>query len=405
VLVVLAPPAFAQYGRPIEEKDKQGLWHVGPLRFTPLLELRNAGLDTNPFLTPAAVGEETEVVLRGGLQACLPVGRRLRLRGDGWLDYTFYSNALQPRALHPGGDARAEIDVGPFTLFGGGGGFHARERYTTDIDVRVERAEDWLNGGVQYRLTRIVGVDVGAERRRYRYLPATTDAEPIRLLLDRDSRSYQGRLRYALTPLTTALVTAELVEDTFRFEEPSRATTRSYRYLAGFDFGRRALVSGRLLAGVRDIPARAAGSVAAYRGPVVESIVRFPFLQQRFRLSALFDRDLYYSAGTSPVEGEALRNTYTYTRWSVTLEVDLPLGFIGQGIAGGERADYRLPVIVDGAETGREDRVESFGGSLLRRLGRNARFGLTARHTRRTSTLPGFDYRRWQYGLQGEFVP
>jgi hypothetical protein len=105
------------------------------------------------------------------------------------------------------------------------------------------------------------------------------------------------------------------------------------------------------------------------------------------------------------VGGAPLRNTYTYAQWSVTLEIDLPLGFVGRGIAGGERADYRLPVVVDGMETRREDRLESFGGSLLHRLGRNALFGLTALHTRRTSSLPGLDYERWQYGFQGEFAP
>jgi hypothetical protein len=405
LIALLATPALAQYGRPISEREKKGLWRAGPFRFTPIVQLRNAGVDTNPFLAPAAETEETEVVLRGGLQVYVPAGRRLRLRGDGWLDYTFFSNALEPRALHPGGNLRAEVDVSRFTVFAGGGHFEARERYTTDIDTRIERTEGWLNGGIQYQITHIFGIDVGAEQRRYRYLPERPGDERVKLLLDRDSLAYQGRLRYAITPLTTLLVSAEAIEDTFRFSEPGRATTKSYRYLAGFEFGQKAVVAGRALVGVRDIPARSAGSATPYRGPAVQASLLVPILQQRLRFGALFNRDVYYSASAVFLEDEATRNTYAYGQWQLTVEFDLPFRFVGRAIAGWQSAEYQLPVVVGDQEITREDRIQAFGGSLLRRLGRHARFGITALHTTRSSTLPGLDYRRWQYGLQGEFSP
>jgi hypothetical protein len=403
LVALLATPAFAQYGRPVTEAEKTGLWRLGPLRLTPLVQLRNAGVDTNPFLVPAAETEETEVVLRSGLQLYVPAGRRLRLRSDGWLDYTFYSNALEPRALHPGGDVRAELDVSRFTVFAGGGRLSARERYTTDIDTRIERTEDWVNGGIQLAVTRILAVDVGAERRRYRYLPTDPADETVKLLLDRDSLAYQARLRYAITPLTTVLASAEVIEDTFRFAEP--ATTRSYRYLAGFEFAQKAVVTGRVLVGLREIPARSAGSVAPSRGPAVQASLRLPVFQRRLRFGALFNRDIYYSAGGALVENEAVRNTYAYGQWQLTVELDLPLGFVGRGVAGWQDADYELPVPVGDMAIAREDRLRAFGGSLLRRLGRHALLGVTALNTTRTSTLPGLDYRRWQYGLQGEFSP
>ncbi len=279
------------------------------------------------------------------------------------------------------------------------------QRYTPDIDSRIERSEDWVSGGVQYQLTRIFGIDFGAEGRRFRYLPATAADEQIKLLLDRDSVSYQGRFRYAITPLTTLLVTAERIEDTFRFSEPSRATTRSYRYMGGFEFGQKAVLSGLLLVGLRDIPARSAGSVAPYTGPAVRGALLVPFLQQRLRLGADFTRDVYYSGSIGFVDDELVRNTYVYGGWQFTLEFDLPLRFIGRVSAGWQNAEYQVPLILDGVETLREDRVRAFGGSLLRRLGRNARLGVTALHTTRGSNVPGFDYSRWQYGLQGEFTP
>jgi hypothetical protein len=405
-LVACAAPALAQYGRPISERDKAGYWRLGPFRLTPLLQLRNAGVDSNPFLTPGAETSETELGLRAGLQAYLPVGRRLRLRGDGWLDYTFYSEALQQGATYPGGDARAELDISRLTFFGGGGHFTDRQRYTTDIDTRVERTEDWWNGGVQLRLTTLIGVDFAAEGRRFRYDPQNDDpgGERIKITLDRDTLSYQGRFRYKVTPLTTALVSAEVIEDTFVYGDPATATTTSYRYLAGFEFGEKAVLTGQFLGGVRDIPATSAGTVKPYTGPAFKVLVRLPFLQ-RFRLDTFYDRDVYYSASVAEVGGELTRNTYVYDRLSFTLELNLPLQFVGRALAGWQKADYLQPVLTADGELDRVDRIRLFGFSLLRRLGRSALFGVTAQHTERTSDVPGGDYSRWQIGLQGEFVP
>ncbi len=404
LLLALAAPALAQYGRPITEREKAGFWRAGPFRLTPLVQLRNAGVDSNPFLTPGAEESETEVVLRAGLKAYVPVGRRLRLRGDGWLDYTFFSTALETRAIDPGGDLRAELDVSRLTFFGGGGHFSARQRYTTDIDTRIQRTEDWANGGFQLRVTKIIGLDFGVEDRRFRYNPEDPGGESIKILLDRDSLSFQGRFRYALTPLTTLLASAEAIEDTFRFAEPSRAVTRSYRYLAGFEFGEKAVITGRFLGGLRDIPAESAGSVAPNRGPAFHVLIQAPFLQ-RFQLSTAYDRDIFYSATAVVLDDQPTRNTYTYDRIQLTLEMDLPLSLVGRLIAGWQSADYRLPYNVGGVPTLRDDRVRELGASLLGRIGRHARLGLTAVHSARESTIPGADYSRWRIGVQGEFVP
>jgi hypothetical protein len=212
-------------------------------------------------------------------------------------------------------------------------------------------------------------------------------------------------LRYAITPLTTMLVSAEVVEDTFRFAEPSRATTRSYLYLGGFEFGQKAVLNGRLLAGVRDIPARSAGGVVPYTGPAVRGSLLVPILQQRVRIGADLTRDVYYSATALRAEDEPLRNTYTYGQWRLTLEFDLPVGFIGRVIAGWQDAEYHVPIVIDDVTMLREDRLRRLGGSLLRRLGRNARFGLTAVHSTRSSNVPGLAYTRWQYGVQAELTP
>jgi hypothetical protein len=85
--------------------------------------------------------------------------------------------------------------------------------------------------------------------------------------------------------------------------------------------------------------------------------------------------------------------------------VDAPLDFVVRLTAGYENANYVRPYPVPGGEIDREDRVYLAGFSLLHRLGETALLGFTAQHTTRESNYPGAGYSRWQYGLQGFFVP
>ena len=75
------------------------------------------------------------------------------------------------------------MDLGPFTLIGGGGALQARQLYSIDIDERILRQERWGNGGAEWRISRRFLVSGGAEYRTYRYDPsagtrAATPAPP-----------------------------------------------------------------------------------------------------------------------------------------------------------------------------------------------------------------------------------
>lgn len=65
----LPRPAQAQFWPPFADKDKKGRFHVGPLALTPRLELRNAGVDTNVFVTPSDPTRDTAIVLRASTDA------------------------------------------------------------------------------------------------------------------------------------------------------------------------------------------------------------------------------------------------------------------------------------------------------------------------------------------------
>jgi len=110
-----ATNATAQYNKTEPPKTR---FRVGPLRFTPKLELRNAGRDTNALLDPTDPLADTSIVVRGTVEGFVPVRRRARLFGEGWLDWSYFRSLSTERSTDPGGEGRAEVDLGPFTLTG-----------------------------------------------------------------------------------------------------------------------------------------------------------------------------------------------------------------------------------------------------------------------------------------------
>jgi hypothetical protein len=398
-----AGTASAQYNRTEPPKTR---FRVGPLRFSPKLELRNAGKDTNALLDPTNPIADTSIVVRGTLEGFVPVGRRVRLFGEGWLDWSYFRSLSTERSTDPGGEGRAEVDLGPFTLVGGGGALQARQLYSIDIDERILRQERWVNGGAEWRLTRRFVVSGGAEQRTFRYDPTVRTGGSLGAAasLNRNTLTGTVALRYKLTSMTTAVATGDLIEDQFQLSYPGLDTTRSYRYMAGLEFGEKAFLTGRFLAGIRDFPAASSGSLPSYRGPALMGELALP-LFNRLRLVGTAQRDVYVSAAAVQTAEERARNTYVLTALQGSVDVDLPLELVGRASVGFTESSYILPTLVSGVPFPRVEHLYSAGGTLMRRFSDAVRVGGTVTYYRRVSTIPGYSYDRWVYGVSAEIVP
>jgi hypothetical protein len=402
--LAVAPPVAAQYRGTAPLKSR---FHLGRLGLAPQLELLYAGRDSNVFLDTTYRQDDTSMVLRGSLDGFYPVGKRVRLFGTGWLDWNYYGTFTTQSSLDPGGEGRAELDLGHFTLMGGGGGFQARQRYTIDIDQRVLREERYGYGGAEWRLTRKLSLSGGAEGRTYRYDSSSRTASgnlQAAASLNRNSLTGRVDLHYRLTSMTTAVASAEVIEDEFQVSAPGLSTTRSFRYLAGVTTARKALISGSLLVGLRDLPARSSGSLPAYRGPTYQGTLAMR-LFNRGRLTGTLLRDVFVSATPALTADDRARNAYVMLSTTVGLDWDLPLKLVGGATLGFTEADYILPTLVSGVRFPRVDHLYSAGGTLMRRFTESIRVGGSVTFYRRVSTLPGNSYERWTYGVSAVFVP
>ncbi len=405
VITAAAPrSAHAQFWPEITEQQKKGRLRLGSLALTPRLELRNAGVDTNVFVTETNPTKDTAVVLRAASDAYLPMGRRVRAAGTVWLDLNYFASESDQRSTDPGGQGRLELDAWRLTFVGGGGGFRTRDLYWSDVDQRVRRTEGWVNGGARLRLSSTVSAEGGLEKRQYRWYPTDDQSPTIREELDRDATDWKGGLRWKVTPLTTIVGSVERIEDRFLYSLPGQETTLSYRYLGGFEFGRKAFLSGLVLAGVRDIPADQAGSVEPYTGPAAQVALTAPLLH-RLRVNLGYSRDVYYSAEGGYASGAPVRNTFTYGRLGGSLDVDTAFDLVVRLTLGRDTAHYLRPFAVGDGSIDRTDHLLARGVSVLRRIGDNALFGFSALYTSRSTNFPNGNYDRWQYGVQGVLNP
>jgi hypothetical protein len=400
-LVASAVPAIAAER---EKKKRPGRFRVGPIYLTPKLQLKNAGVDTNVFNQRTDEIADTSVVLSPTVLAAWPIGRRLRLTGESHVDLNYFRRQSSERSTDFGGEGRAEVDVSRFTFFGAGGGGQSRQRFSIDVDQRVLRHERWASTGVTIAATRRVSATIFGTGHVYEYGSFLVRGVNIKENLDRNDLTGTAQIRYVLSRRTTLVGSADAIED--RFLQQPRAisrVSRSYRYLGGFEFGEKALIRGKLLAGIREFPA--SPSAPSYRGPALATSLTLPLLHYGLG-TILAERDIYFAfTPTTRLGGDRSRNTYVSTRFSGEAAVVLPFALFGRANFGFEEAKYLLPYLVEGAFDRRVDHLWTAGASVLRSFRAGIRIGGTVQWGRRVSSFPAFSYEGLRYGVQAELVP
>lgn len=379
---------------------RPGRFKFGPLFVTPRLQLKNAGVDSNVFNSLTREVPDTSAVLSPSADGVLPLGRRIKLMGSGYLDFNYFRRQRDEQSTDFGGRGSGELKLGAFKFFAGGGGSQARQRFSIDLNDRLLRQEKYADGGVTYSLTHRISLTGSVSSRIYRFENKIVAGQSVKDSFDRRSQSGSAQMRYGLTKQTTFLAVADVIEDRFlaRNADAALQNVRSYRYLGGFEFGERALINGSVLAGVREFPR--SGGAPPYRGPALAVAATVPLFQVG-RLSGTVDREVYYAT----FRAGDLRNTYVSTRFRAEPSFDLPFNFLGRGILGFEETRYLLPYTYQGTLVRRADHFWIAGGSLLRRVGETLRVGGTLTWNRRVSNFAELSYQGLRYGVQAEVVP
>jgi hypothetical protein len=395
------------HGRSTAQERKQpGHYRLGPIHVTPRLQIKDAGVDTNVFQTLERPTRDEVVVFGPRVESVMAL-RRLRVTSLAFVEVNYFHREGEERFIDFYGDARAELDAGPLTFFafGGGGQFH--NRFSIDVDERLKRQEKRSYAGLTCRLGRRGSATVQGGNEVLTFAPSTFRLGGfVKEAMDRNSLVGTAQLRYAVTRKTTLVLSADALEDRF-FSQPldSPRVRQSYRYLAGVELGPRALVSGKLLLGMRQFPGTLAHGSPPYEGPVILADLTIPLRVARLRVQG--DRDVQYAGSLVAVGLLRYRNAFVYDRYRGEASFGLPLGLVGVLSAGFEKARYLLPYPYPDAFH-LQDRVDHrwmAGGGLARQFGDQVRVGAHVQWARRVSSLALFSYEGVRYGLSAEIIP
>lgn len=397
-VLCLAPSLLAQS---TEAPARKGRFRLGPLWLTPKVVLYNAGNDSNVYndeVDPVASGSGS---LRPSLDVLLPVGKSLDLKANGSLGWSWFKDQEGQSSVDRAVSGNAELRVGPLTFDANAGKGWARQRFSIEVDQRLDRTDESFGGGASVKLGRRFSLGGNASKTRYRHEQGVlVSGDAVSASLDRDGQLLQANASLTLTNFTTLVLEAGRQEDTFVSDTTlNDRVAKSNRYAAGFNFVAGGLFTGHIRAGWRDYPA-GQEAVPPSHGTLLDANL----VTKAGRLGQLTlegGRDITYAA--ERVDGQ--RNSYVTSRYGASLDTELSWSLLVRGFLRWERADYVLPYEQDGAALDRKDTVRTEGLGLLRAFGKTFRVGGTIEWSHRESDLNGFGYDRRAYGLTVEYTP
>jgi hypothetical protein len=391
------------------EKPRLGWRRIGPVFVTPKLELRNAGVDTNVYNDDVGSIEDSATILAGSLGLVLPVGRRWQFDSNTRVGFNYFRREESERSTDVLSDLRARFETRRVLALIGGRRLRAKQRFSVDLDERVPREEDEVNGEVRVRLTRRLSLSARGAWEETTF--QTTDvrdpllAAELNSNLDRTARTAALDGRCALSPRTTFVTSYESSRDHFPASADQReGNARAWKWLAGFETNRRAILKGKLLAGIREFPSDDDQAAPARRDFVVQLEAdsrAFPLGQ----VLAELERDVAYAARSATVAGEARRNSFVTTRVVAQLTSELPLDLASRLEWEHQRDAYLLPEAQEGPSQRRRATYTSVSVGIFRRLAARTWLGASIGWRWRDSTQPGRSYRGVRYGLQAEWIP
>jgi opacity protein-like surface antigen len=380
-LTLAADTAQAQ---DVSQPEATGRFRLGPVRFTPAVQLTNFGVDTNVFNEFDDPKQDFTAGLGPAVDFWLRMGRA-RVSGKAGLDYNYFHEYESQRYVGTANTLRVSLPFSRLTPFVEGGYTNTRQRPGYEIDARAKRTLSEGRAGLDLRLGGRTTATLAAGRKQYRF---GADDEflgtGLSEALDNDSDAFELTLARQLTPLTALVVTAEQRRDRFLYS--SLRDSDATKVVTGFDFKPFALISGTIRVGWRQFETLGP-TIPDYAGVIASGQLLYALRATRFDVR--LRRDVEYSF-------HQFEPYYLLT--DVQLEVTQRITSHWDVVARGGRQllDYRAVASV--GDLARVERQRRIGGGVGYRLGEFIRVGVDVNRDRRTSDVTLRQYDAWRVG-------
>jgi len=253
--------------------------------------VQRLGTDSNVFDDPDDPQSDFHALITPDVTLYLRTGL-LRLTAASTVDFTYYRTYTSERGVNRTLRGRMELLLSRFRPFLGGATVHTRERPNDEIDLRADRREREVIGGVDIQLSPVTFVFGGVARTEYE-VDETAVYRGVVLAdqLDRREESMTLGLRRDLTPLTTLQVSARLSRD--RFTRNDERDSHSTLLQTTWAFAPDALFHGELSAGFQ-VFEPIDRSIDQYRGLTFGGRIEWPVLSAT-RVDLELDRRVRFS--------------------------------------------------------------------------------------------------------------
>ena len=366
-----------------------GVLTLGRVRLAPGLVVRQIGWDDNIFDESQNPKEDFVASVTPDVAAFSRL-RFVQLSGYAGAEFNYFKTYEQERSTGYNLRGRADILLSRVRPFVGGGQVNTRTRPNGEIDVRADRIEDELSGGLAFDISRYSQIYGAAYQFRTRFEDSFEEGVDLSVALNRDRYHYSGGLRTELTPLLAMTVTASYSEELFE-TDPLR-DAQSWAGTVDFRFAPDAVVSGQVNVGYMDFDPVNPG-IEPYRGFVGSGTIIYPFLEiGRFSFQGVRRTEFSFDAADAYFIENTISLAYTHFIFG---EVDVQVNGAKSWF------DYGFTE----TSPARQDKLDVVGGSLGYNLRNRTRISMNYEFARRRSLeLPERNYERRRWFLAWTFA-
>lgn len=354
-----------------ETEPTSGVLTFGPLKVAPGLIIREVGWDSNVFDEPESESPKEDYL--AALQPDASMFARLRfvkISAYAGSELTYFKKYDSERSVGHALRGRVDLLLSRLRPFVAGGQTKTRARANGEIDVRANRKDDELSGGLAFDLSAHSLIYASAVRTHNSFEDALQSGVNIGESMTRDGDDYSLGLRTDITPLLALTMFGGYHEDKFEFL-PIR-NTESYFGTAQLRFAPEGVINGTASISYRDMKP-VDPLVRPFRGVLGSAALSYSLLEVG-RLNLVLNRNLEYSFDTA--EAYYLENTasLSYTH-RIVGAIDL------QARAARSYFDY------DARDTvpAHKDTLDTAAGSLGYNLRNRTRVALNYEYSRRRS--------------------
>lgn len=354
-----------------ETEPTAGVLSLGPLKVAPGLVVREIGWDSNVFDEADSESPKEDYLISAQPDAAIFTRLRfVKVSAYAGLEFNYFKTYTSEDSIGHVVRGRVDILLSRLRPFVAAGETKTRARANGEVDVRADRKDNELSGGLAFDLSTHALVYGSAVHTSNAFEDAFQDGVNVGETMTRDGYDYSLGVRTDLTPLLALELSGGYQEDRFEFV-PLR-NTESYYSSAALRFAPEGVINGTAELTYRKMTP-VDPQVRRFQGIQGAVALTYSFLEVgRFNLG--LGRSLEYSFDAA--EAYYLENTISlaYTH-RIAGMVDLQ--------AKGMRSIFDY----DASETvpPHRDTLDTAGGSLGYNLKNRTRIALNYEYSRRRS--------------------